>query len=281
MQFDRTYLVDNGSLRPASYLNLKHWAAALSTASGREVLPVSLLHSSRIDPQALGGEQALVWERQLKTDWNAGARSFCILPFFIGPTAAVLEYMPERIVALREKLGDFQIAHGPFLGVDPEAPADDLIQIVANNIRNGISEHKLKQPNVVLVDHGSPQPAVARMRDRIAEILQIKLQQEIASLRPASMERREGKRYAFNEPLLETVLSEEGWNSGEILVALLFLSPGRHAGPGGDIAEICANAEQSQPNLKTYMSPLIGDHPDLLELLRNRLAAAEENPVWF
>ncbi|MCC5835116.1 MAG: hypothetical protein JJU20_10315 [Opitutales bacterium] len=281
MQFDRIYLVDNGSLRPASYLNLKHWASELSRVSGREVLPVSLLHSSRIDPQALGGEQALVWERQLKADWNAGARSFCVLPFFIGPTAAVLDYMPERLAALREKLGDIQIAHGPFLGVDPESPADDLIQVVTENIREGIAEHQLTHPRVVLVDHGSPQPAVARMRDRIAEILQTKLQKEATGLRPASMERREGKRYAFNEPLLETVLSEEGWNSGEILVALLFLSPGRHAGPGGDIAEICENAKNSQTGLKTYMSPLIGDNPNLLGLLQKRLVAAEENPSWF
>ena len=281
MQFDRTYLVDNGSLRPASYLNLKDWAAKLSAASAREVLPVSLLHSSRINPAELGGSPALVWERQLKADWAAGARSFCILPFFIGPTAAVLDYMPERVTALREKLGDFQIAHGPFLGLDPEQPAGDLVEIVSENIRSGMAALSLKRPKVVLVDHGSPQPAVARMRDRIAETLKPRLETEIQDLRPASMERREGKRYAFNEPLLETVLAEPGWNEGPILIALLFLSPGRHAGPGGDIAEICQTAESSQTGLKTYMSPLIGENPNLLGLLQKRLAAAEENPEWI
>lgn len=223
----------------------------------------------------------MVWERQLKADFAAGARSFCILPFFIGPTAAILEYMPERVSALREKLGDFKIAHGPFLGLDPESPAENLVEIVAENILAASREHQLKKPRVVLVDHGSPQPAVARMRDRIAELLKSKLKDSVEDLRPASMERREGKRYAFNEPLLETVLAEDGWNAGNVLVALLFLSPGRHAGPGGDIAEICKHAETSSGSLNTFMSPLIGENPHLLQLLQKRLVAAEENPVWF
>ena len=32
-------------------------------------------------------------------------------------------------------------------------------------------------------------------------------------------------------------------DEGEVVVALQFLSPGRHAGPGGDVAEICTEAE--------------------------------------
>ena len=50
-----------------------------------------------------------------------------------------------------------------------------------------------------------------------------------------AMERREGAEYDFNEPMLEAALQT---GAGDAIVALMFLGPGRHAGPGGDIADI-------------------------------------------
>ena len=88
---------------------------------------------------------------------------------------------------------------------------------------------------------------------------------------PASMERRDGEAYAFNEPLLEKLLDQPGWDTGKVIVSMLFLSPGRHAGPGGDIAHICRAAEQRHPGLRTCMTGLVGDHLGIIPLLQKRL----------
>ena len=54
------------------------------------------------------------------------------------------------------------------------------------------------------------------------------------------MERRDGKQYEFNEPLLENILGSGNFIKNVIL-AMLFISPGRHAGKDGDIDQICEN----------------------------------------
>ena len=74
------------------------------------------------------------------------------------------------------------------------------------------------------------------------------------------MERRPGPAYAFADPLLENALRDrfdtfaaakatapdtEERSHLLVVVALLFLSPGRHAGPGGDIATILEDAKCS------------------------------------
>ena len=57
------------------------------------------------------------------------------------------------------------------------------------------------------------------------------------------MERREGAEYDFNEPQLESAVVGKG-EAVPVVVALLFLQPGRHAGPGGDVKSIIAEALQ-------------------------------------
>ena len=84
------------------------------------------------------------------------------------------------------------------------------------------------------------------------------------------MERREEEEYAFTEPLLENILGSEGFKK-DVILSMLFISPGRHAGPGGDIAEICEEAEEKNPGLKTYMSDLFATHEDIIPLLCTRL----------
>ncbi|HKJ89791.1 MAG TPA: CbiX/SirB N-terminal domain-containing protein, partial [Oceanipulchritudo sp.] len=71
---------------------------------------------------------------------------------------------------------------------------------------------------------------------------------------------------------LASKLAESGWESGEVVISMLFLSPGRHAGPEGDIAGICRDAEGRNPRLRTRMTGLVGDHPDIVPLLVKRLA---------
>jgi hypothetical protein len=88
------------------------------------------------------------------------------------------------------------------------------------------------------------------------------------------MERRPGAAYAFNEPLLETLLATPPWNSGPVIVAQLFLLPGRHAGPGGDIEAICRGARQQSPRLRTRRTRLLGGQAGLVAILADRFRAA-------
>ena len=85
------------------------------------------------------------------------------------------------------------------------------------------------------------------------------------------MERRPEPEYDFNEPLLERAFDQPGFDAGPVIVAMLFLSPGRHAGPAGDIARICAAAEQRHPKLRTVMTDLVGLHPGLIPILVDRV----------
>lgn len=265
------FLVDNGSLQPAATLRLRAIARELSVRLKRPVEPVSLLHSSAIDPELLDGVPAEILEPAIRRRCQAGARRFLIVPLFFGPSAALNEYIPERVRAWTTTWHDVSVRVAAPL-VDPNEPVDRrLIRILADHVRRVRDEHVLASPWVVVVDHGSPQPAVAKVRDLVAAELRAELGSDVRAVAAASMERREGDAYAFNEPLLERALTQV---EGEGVLALLFFSPGRHAGPGGDIATICAEAERMRPGLKVHLTPLVGEHHGLVEILADRATAA-------
>lgn len=296
----RYLLVDNGSLRPESILNLRRVARELGEATGLEILPASLLHSSKVPAEQLEGEEAVNLERRLRRFLEAGERAFTIIPFFFGPTGAINDYLPERLAYRRKQHGDFAVWRTPFLvagearertnglrglkgrkGLELEGTGDlvgkldgDLVAILGDRVREVMRSRGLVRPRVVLCDHGSPKREVAAVRDALAMDLAQLLGDEVEALCPASMERREGDEYAFNDPLLENLLGQPGWNSGDVIVSMLFLSPGRHAGPGGDIDTICKRAEAVSPGLRTHMTGLAGDHPGIIPLLKKRLEMA-------
>jgi len=124
------------------------------------------------------------------------------------------------------------------------------------------------------VDHGSPAQAVTAVRNELAGQL-AGLLGPAYTVAPCSMERREGAAYDFCEPLLAGLLRQPGWHAGEGTVAMQFLLPGRHAGPDGDVAEICRAAETaSDGTLHTAMTALVGTHPLLVDILADRWRAA-------
>lgn len=95
-----------------------------------------------------------------------------------------------------------------------------------------------------------------------------------------SMERRDGSEYDFNEPLLERLVGAiPPFDMGEVIVAMAFCLPGRHAGPGGDVAEILATARERNPGLHTLTTPLLATQPLVLELLCDRALAAEQEAL--
>ncbi|WP_269540650.1 sirohydrochlorin chelatase [Cerasicoccus fimbriatus] len=264
-------LVDNGSLRADATLALRRTAGNLTERLGRLVSPVSVLHSSKVPPEQLDSIPAETFLPALRRRLNAGQRHFRVLPYFIGPSRALTEYLPERIEKLRQEnpdWADFEVEFAPPLFA-PSENDDRIARALAERVDREIARRQLKQPGVILVDHGSPEPKVTEARNAIGDQLRKQLGQRCRSLTVASMERRDGPEYDFNEPLLERALREVDISS-PVVVALLFLGPGRHAGEGGDIAQICTGAEHGLPGLRCFRTDTLGGHPLIEEILAER-----------
>ena len=130
-------------------------------------------------------------------------------------------------------------------------------------------------PQVALVDHGTPSARVNEVRCRLERELRSLLGDRAAVVTAASMERRPAPQYDFNEPLLESLLGTPPFDSGDVIIAMAFLSPGRHAGVGGDIDAILADARASHPALRTHTTPLLASQSLVTRVLGDRVAAAE------
>ena len=263
-----TLLVDNGSLEPAATLALRKLAARLCARLGQKVEPVSLLHSSHIDPKLLAGSPAKLLLSAMERRLAANRPEFTIIPLFFGPNNALTEYLPENVARLREKF--------PQLKVSVAAPIfargdERLAQILEDHV---VAQLGAEPARVALVDHGSPVATVTAVRNELAQQLAVRLGSRVAAVAPCSMERRPEPAYAFNEPLLAGLLDTAPWSEGRVIVALQFLSPGRHAGKDGDVAKICREAEAKHPKLKTQPTALVGAHPLLIEILADRWRTA-------
>jgi len=107
----------------------------------------------------------------------------------------------------------------------------------------------------------------------VAKQVRENLGDEVADVAACSMERRAGEEFAFNEPLLENLLGRDAWKSGPLIVALLFIAPGKHAGPEGDVAQIVKGARGERMEGVRFTRTL-GAHPLLVEILADRVTAA-------
>lgn len=273
MTAPRIALVDNGSLRPAATRSLRAIAAALAARTARAVEPVSLLHSSTIPAGELDGRAAEILEPWLKWHAAAGAREFLLVPLFFGPSRALTAYVPERVAHLRTIWPDLRVRLAPPLMPAEDANDERLAAMLEERVREVLSgAGGAEKPAVAVVDHGSPERRVTAVRDRVAAQLRARLGADVRAVAPCSMERRDGPEYAFGDPLLTALLDQPEFARGRVIVAMLFLSPGRHAGPEGDVAEICRAAEARHAGLQTTMTELLGSHPLLVEILAERLA---------
>ena len=263
-------LMDNGSLEPAAILRLRELAENLAARLNRPVQPVSLQHSDRVPAGQLGGRAAETLEAALRRRLAAGENEFVVLPLFIGPTRALSEFLPEVEQRLKTEFPVLKMQVAPPLFSDRE---DRLVQILAEQVtaamnRTGGAAELIR---VAVVDHGSPVRAVTEVRNHMAVQLAHRLGDLVAAVAPCSMERRPGADYDFNEPLLAHLLTTRHWNTGVVVVAHLFLLPGRHAGAGGDVARICQGAEHAAGGrLRTVRAGLLADHPLLLDILHDR-----------
>ena len=273
--FPVIFLFDNGSLRAESTLSLRGVAEALVARTGRRVEAVSLLHSSNVPAAELAGVPARLLEPALAAFFEETPEADAVLlPLFFGPSKALVEYVPARLASLKSRFPKASFWLAPCLA-DPVLGEERLAQMLADRVRDVVlRDANGGKPHVVLVDHGSPVETVTAVRNALGGQLAKALGDEVAGVSVASMERREGEAFAFNEPLLATALRNPPTNRGTVVVALQFLSPGRHAGPGGDLAQICAAAESENPALRTVMTaPLAADNR-LIDILVERLKQA-------
>ncbi|WP_200356807.1 sirohydrochlorin chelatase [Pelagicoccus mobilis] len=266
-------LLDNGSLRPDSVRSLRRIAAELEGRIGKKVHPVSLLHSSKIPAEDLDGQEAATWRRFLRKSIEEGVVRFRVVPLFFGPSSAVVDYMPKVTAEVAAKHGAASVEVAGTL-IDPARENEDGIAVLLRDllIRN---LDTVSLDGVVLVDHGSPLPEVAACRDLVGRQLAELLKTPAGGLIASSMERREGEEYDFCEPLLERALGfakDRGWK--RVALSQLFFSPGRHAGPGGDIAQIVADSELVREGGEVLFAPLVGESPMLADLLEQRYREA-------
>lgn len=262
------FLVDNGSLRPDATFALRALASALSGHLDTVIEPVSLLHSHKIAAKDLAGEPATIVKRRMRELIAEGQMDFVILPLFLGPSLAITDYLPKVVEELRKKSPELTVRIAlPLGGADVDLPDSRLALILKDHLDQLLKD--IPDAEVALVDHGTPIRPVNQLRDAVAFQLSEKTSRVV---QPCSMERREGPEYAFNEPLLENLASSDPVRKSLVLL-MFFLLPGRHAGAGGDVAEIIEGLRARGNYDEIRVSPLMGEHPLLLELLRERLEA--------
>jgi hypothetical protein len=295
-------LIDNGSLHAASYLSLCAMAEAVSAATGLPVLPASARFADRIPPGELQGRAGETLAGALAralapAAQAAGARRrhILILPAFFGPADPLKKFVPEQVALAGARAAEAARAGGgsgaPPLRVTHSlarplaAPGEARLAAALAAGVVGVLQARALAPEgaaVALCDHGSPSAEVGRVRGlvagQLAEALRAAgvLARLRAPLAQASMERREGSEYDFNEPSLAALLRSAPFNEGDVVLALLFLSPGAHAGPGGDIDQIVAEAVAEAAGqgraLRVHRTPLLA--PSVTGILADRLREA-------
>ena len=267
MNTPTVFLIDNGSLRPQATVALRLLAQALARRSAMPVEAVSLLHSHKIGADKLNGVPANIVKRRLRELLAAGQHDFICLPLFLGPSLAITDYLPQVVNEWSGEHPELKVRIASVLaGEDLDAPDPRLAQMLADQIRALQASPDTK---LALVDHGTPIIEVNRVRNAVAQQLACEL--GVTVVLPCSMERREGKAYAFNDPLLEKLGSIDDFVGGRLILAMFFLLPGRHAGEGGDVAEICEDLIAEGTFEEIQNTPLLGEHPMLIEILEDRL----------
>ncbi|MES9863564.1 MAG: cobalamin biosynthesis protein CbiX [Candidatus Thiodiazotropha sp. LLP2] len=265
-------LADNGSGKAGAVLNLRRLAKQMGDLSQRQVYPVSLQHADKIPVDDLAGKPADTLQPFLRHKLTEGERNFILIPLFFGLSRALTAFIPQQVDLLKAEFGEFNLQQGDVLYPLPQGEPR-VAKIVFDQIQQSTNGEKLQQ--VVVVDHGSPLPQVTAVRTEVTRDLRNLFESDIP-ISEASMERRSGSEYDFNGELLEDELSRIAELNPEVTVDLaqLFISPGRHAGPGGDIEQICERLRVTFPRLKIRISQLVGQHDGLAGILCDRLNSA-------
>jgi sirohydrochlorin ferrochelatase len=150
-----------------------------------------------------------------------------------------------------------------------------MLKILTDNVTRTAADKRIDPRRVVLVDHGSPIPEVTAVRRDLARRMREVLERDV-QLEEAVMERRPGKEYDFNGELLEQVLRRLAREdrTQDVIISMLFMSAGRHAGAGGDVEQICRGVEREFPGFRVHPTALVGSHPSVIDILDSRYRQA-------
>ena len=269
MKFPICWLVDNGSLRPEAIFSLHRVANRLSRACDLEVLPLGLLHSNKIMPTELNGSLAETVGTFLSGSRAKNERDILVLPLFLGPSLGITKWLVEKLDIWRSghPARRYRILDCLYQEQDTR-----LAEALASEVEKVIQVKVLSFPHIAMVDHGTPVPEVNKVRESVGSDLYSIVGSKISAFSTCSMERREGDEYSFNEPLLEDLLMDWGKDGViEVVVTLFFLSPGRHAGPNGDLFEICERVSRQFPNMKIFLTDPLAEHEYVFNILKDRL----------
>lgn len=255
-------------------------AEAVEARTGTAVVAASARFADRVPIGELGGRAGETLASAVARVLRERGRPhhFVILPAFLGPSDTLRTLVPDFFRGLGGGGGVTYTVSRHLV-----VPGDDRVALaMERGVREALATHALapEATAVVLCDHGSPHADVGAVRGIVARQLEGVLEDGAAlgghlraPLAQASMERREGAAYDFNDPLLEKLLRTPPYNAGTVVLALLFLSPGTHAGPGGDIDQIVQaaveEAAQAGRELRVYKTELLGSR--VAEVLADRL----------
>jgi len=260
-------LMDNGSIEPAAHRNLRRLAAEVGKRAGMRVEAVSWKHSDRIPAAELDGRNAWTLAPWVRSGVADGEREFVFIPFFVSPQGAVGSALRADLEALALETGGLEFSF-------TEGLSDGLAAIAADRILEAMAARGLNRSAVIVVDHGGPAEESAKIRNRVAAEIRGILGDGIGPLFAASMESPEGLAFAFNRPLFSEILSSPALAGGDTVVAPLFLAPGRHAGPDGDLARLARAAEARRAGLRCHFAGLVGTHPRVPDIISKHLRAA-------
>ena len=268
------FLIDNGSLRAGSVLQMREIAQNLSAQTGHSVRPFGLMHSHKVASSELRGVPGQSMQEFLGSEKAEEVNEIRALPFFLGPSLAITDWLPENLQAWKDREPEVR----KYRILDPLFQSGDnrLARALAELCREQIQYAGLINPAVAMVDHGTPLPEVNQVREDVGEQMRQLLGSEIGLFSTCAMERRPDPQYDFNNPLLEDLL-QQWMETGvqEVVLSQFFLLPGRHAGPGGDLAQIC------QPfidqGMKIYRTQNLGAHSLVQEILLDRIRADQNN----
>ncbi|EQC31264.1 hypothetical protein SDRG_10869 [Saprolegnia diclina VS20] len=270
------FVVNKGSTQPESVLALRDMCRNLSVRFNGCVrfVPSSCILSDTIPLADLDDVPAVLLQDAVAgvvADHSTTAAKFVVLPVFIGNSDALTDFIPSVLSAFTCQ-HRFTIAR---CLVDISKPSENgIAKILASKVRGAIADHhgefEKKDIRVIVVDRGTTNHEVHLSRNLIGSQLTKLLGGAVEKVHTASMERVDDPAYDFNEPLLAHAFETYKISSGLVVLALLFLTSGRHAVPGGDIEHVLATTKAAHPNLEVAVTAPIGSHPILTNMLMDR-----------
>lgn len=267
-------LVDNGSLRASAQQLLRGLGVAIREKTGATTCACSLKHTVRVDPAELDGCAAELLVDSARRLYGQGARQFVVVPYLIGPLGEISSFLNDTLEGLEQELDGACFALAPCLFAGDVRQDTALALMLKDYVMRLIHEKSMTQPRVLLVDHGSPRPTSTFARNYIGGQLSALLAEQVSTVAVATMEEYDDPALAFNRPSLRDKLSDPTFAQGDVILAMLFLSHGKHAGQGGDVARICEEATAGNNSVQLHRTPVLGEHPDMVELLVARYEEA-------